>query len=99
MEEKGTGDATRMGADVQRQVRYSSPQDPDRLPTCPTVAASIESLSAAGGGLRWTASLPSLLGGDHESDSLNGAGTRRRRPGGRAGGQQSRRGRNVEVRV
>src|SRR5436305_15125060 len=54
-------------------------------------------LSAAGGGLRWTAYLPPFLGGDHEGDSLSGVGTRGLRPRGRGG--QGRPGRDVEVRV
>src|SRR5262249_31679783 len=64
---------------------------------CPVVAASIETLSGAGGGLRSTASLAPLLGGDHEGDPLNGVGTRGLRPRGR--GRQSGPGRDVEVRV
>src|SRR3954468_13275798 len=62
------------------------------------VAASLELQSAAGGGSRWTAPRPLLLGGNHEDDPLGGVGTRALRPCGRAG-REGRPGRDVEVRV
>src|SRR6202521_2764085 len=69
-----------------------------RAPSCPVVAASLESQSAAGGVPRRAAPRPQLLGGKNETDPLGGVGTRVLRACGRAG-REGGPGRDVEVRV
>src|SRR5947209_7031388 len=62
-------------------------------------AASIESLSAAGGGLRWPACHPPFpVEAEHEGDPLRGAGSRGLWPDERSA-RQVRPGWDVEVRI